>query len=306
VSLGGNAFARPGGDLTMAGQFEFAARTLAPLAATLSPDRQLLVTHGNGPQVGYILTRVEEALGKAYSLPLEVCVAESEGEIGYVLQQTLQSLTRGARPVATLLTQVLVDAGDPAFGKPTKPIGPWFEPPQAQALAQAGMDLVYDKAGRGRRLVPSPAPLAIVELPVIRQLLALGVIVIAAGGGGIPVIDSGKGMEGVEAVVDKDLASALLAIGVGAQQLVMVTGVAGAYTDFDTEKARLISRTDPEQLAAWQAEGHFPAGTMGPKVEASIRFVRDTGGRAVICQPGDLAAALVGEAGTVVEQARAV
>jgi carbamate kinase len=113
-------------------------------------------------------------------------------------------------------------------------------------------------------------------------------------------------MEGVEAVVDKDLASALLAIGVGAEQLVMVTGVAGAFTDFDTENARLISRTDPEQLAAWQAAGHFPAGTMGPKVEAAIRFVRDTGGRAVICQPGDLAAALGGEAGTVVEQARAV
>ena len=306
MSLGGNAFARPGVDLTMAGQFEFAARTLAPLAATLSPDRQLLVTHGNGPQVGYILTRVEEALGKAYSLPLEVCVAESEGEIGYVLQQTLHNLTLGARPVATLLTQVLVDAGDPAFGKPTKPIGPWFEPQQARVLADAGMDLVYDKAGRGRRLVPSPAPLEIVELPVIRQLLALGVIVIAAGGGGIPVIHNDKGMKGVEAVVDKDLASALLAIGVGAEQLVMVTGVAGAYTDFDTEKARLITRTNPEQLAAWQSQGHFAEGTMGPKVEAAIRYVRATGGRAVICQPGDLAAALVGEAGTVVEQADAV
>jgi carbamate kinase len=165
---------------------------------------------------------------------------------------------------------------------------------------------VYDKAGRGRRLVPSPAPLEIVELAVIRQLLALGVIVIAAGGGGIPVVDSGKGMEGVEAVVDKDLASALLAVGVAAQQLVMVTGVAGAYTDFDTPEARLITRTDPDQLAAWLAAGHFPAGSMGPKVEAAIRFVRDTGGRAVICQPGDLAAALVGEAGTIVEQTDAV
>ena len=306
MSLGGNAFARPGDDLTMASQFEFAASTLAPLAALLERDRQLLVTHGNGPQVGYILTRVEEALGKAYALPLEVCVAESEGEIGYVLQQTLHNLTRGERPVATLLTQVLVDAGDPAFALPTKPIGPWFEPEQALALERAGMDLVHDKAGRARRLVPSPAPLEIVEMRVIRQLLALGVIVIAAGGGGIPVVATDKGLEGVEAVVDKDLASALLAAGVGAEQLVMVTGVAGAYTDFDTEKARLITRTDPEQLAAWQAEGHFPAGTMGPKVEAAIRFVRDTGGRAVICQPGDLAAALVGEAGTVVERSVAV
>ena len=306
MSLGGNAFARPGDDLTMAGQFDFAARTLAPLAAGLSPDRQLLVTHGNGPQVGYILTRVEEALGKAYALPLEVCVAESEGEIGYVLQQTLHNLMRGERPVAALLTQVLVDGGDAAFEHPTKPIGPWFDAQQALALERAGLDLVYDKAGRARRLVPSPAPLRIVESPVIRQLLSLGVIVIAAGGGGIPVIDSGKGLEGVEAVVDKDLASALLATGVGAQQLVMVTGVAGAYTDFDTESARLITRTEPEQLAAWHAAGHFPAGTMGPKVEAAIAFVRETGGRAVICQPGDLAAALRGEAGTVVEPADAI
>ncbi len=290
----------------MAGQFEFAASTLAPLAALLSRDRQLLVTHGNGPQVGYILTRVEEALGKAYALPLEVCVAESEGEIGYVLQQTLHNLTRGERPVATLLTQVRVDAGDPAFKLPTKPIGPWFEPEQAQALERAGLDLVHDKDGRARRIVPSPRPLEIVEMPVIRQLLALGVIVIAAGGGGIPVIDTGSGLEGVEAVVDKDLASALLAAGVGAEQLVMVTGVAGAYTDFNTTGARLITRTDPEQLSDWHAAGHFPAGTMGPKVEAAIRFVRDTGGRAVICQPGDLAAALVGEAGTVVERSGAV
>jgi carbamate kinase len=306
VSLGGNAFARPGEDLTMAGQFEFAARTLAPLARVLEPDRPLLITHGNGPQVGYILTRVEEALGKAYALPLEVCVAESEGEIGYVLQQTLHNLTRGQRPVATLLTQVRVAADDPAFDLPSKPIGPWFDPPQAAALANAGLALVYDKAGRARRVVPSPAPIEIVELPVVRQLLALGIVVIAAGGGGIPVTDTGAGLKGVEAVVDKDLASALLAIGVGAGQLVMVTGVAGAYTDFGSDSARLITRATPEQLSGWLAAGHFPAGSMGPKVEAAIRFVEATGGRAVICQPGDLAAALMGEAGTVVEPAHGV
>ncbi|MDH5172445.1 MAG: hypothetical protein OEW92_08520, partial [Gammaproteobacteria bacterium] len=258
VSLGGNAFARPGEELTMAGQFEFADRTLAPLAASLDLDRPLLVTHGNGPQVGYILTRVEEALGKAYALPLEVCVAESEGEIGYVLQQTLHNLTRGQRPVAALLTQVRVAADDPAFDLPSKPIGPWFDPPQAATLASAGLAMVYDKAGRGRRLVPSPRPIEIVELPVIRQLLALGIIVIAAGGGGIPVIDADAGLEGVEAVVDKDLASALLAIGVGAGQLVMVTGVAGAFIDFDTESARLVTRATPDQMAGWLAAGHFP------------------------------------------------
>ena len=305
VSLGGNAFVRAGDDMTMAGQFEFAANTLAPLARMLSGDRQLLVTHGNGPQVGYILTRVEEALGKAYALPLEVCVAESEGEIGYVLQQTLHNLTRGERPVTTLLTQVLVDEADPAFADPGKPIGPWFDPEHARTLEGAGIDLVYDKGGRGRRVVASPRPLAVVELEIVRQLLDLGIIVIAAGGGGIPVVRRGDGpgavLEGVEAVVDKDLASALLAIGVDAGQFIMVTGVAGAYTDFDTPSARLISRSNPEQLAAWLDAGQFAPGTMGPKVEAAIQFVRATGRQAVICQPGDLAAALAGEAGTVVE-----
>lgn len=306
MSLGGNAFAGAGQQMTMAGQFEFARRTLAPLARLLAADRQLLVTHGNGPQVGYILTRVEEALGKAYTLPLEVCVAESEGEIGYVLQQTLHNLTGGQRPVTTLLTQVLVDAGDPAFDHPDKPVGPWFESSQAATLAGAGMALVYDKAGRGRRVVPSPRPLQLVELDVIRQLLQLGIIVIAAGGGGIPVVRDGAGLKGVEAVVDKDLASALLAIGVGARQLVMVTGVDGAYTDFDTPSATMIGRTDPGQLARWLDAGHFPPGSMGPKVEAAIQFVRATSGRAVICQPGDLEAALAGKAGTVVEPADGV
>ncbi len=149
ISLGGNAFAERGDSMTMAGQFAFAEKTLAPLSDLLRRDQPVLVTHGNGPQVGYILTRVEEALGKAYELPLEVCVAESEGEIGYVLQQTIHNLTRGSRPVATLLTQVKVDADDPAFARPTKPIGPWFEGEHLSALSSAGLDLVLDDEGRG-------------------------------------------------------------------------------------------------------------------------------------------------------------
>jgi carbamate kinase len=306
VSLGGNAFARPGEAMTMAGQFEFAAQTLAPLAAMMAAGRPFLVTHGNGPQVGYILTRVEAALGKAYALPLEVCVAESEGEIGYVLQQTLHNLTRGQRPVTTLLTQVLVDADDPAFNDPSKPIGPWFEREQAAELKAAGMALVYDKGGRGRRIVPSPKPLAVVELDTIKQLLALGIIVIAGGGGGIPVIRSGDGLKGVEAVVDKDLVSSLLAVGIDAEQLILVTDVDGVYIDFDSPSARLLERTDPEQLALWLGAGQFPPGTMGPKVEAAIGFVQATGRRAVICQPRDLAAAIEGRAGTVVESGHVV
>lgn len=284
----------------MGGQFAFARNTLAPLAELLSTDRQILITHGNGPQVGYILTRVEEALGKAYSLPLEVCVAESEGEIGYVLQQTVHNLTAGRRPVATLLTQVLVNADDPAFETPTKPVGPWFQGAQVASLEREGMSLVYDTQGRGRRVVASPRPQSVVEIEVIRQMLELGVTVIAAGGGGIPVVEKGDALEGVEAVVDKDLATALLAADLGAERMVLVTGVAGVYTNFGSDQARLLSRTSPDELEILAGEGHFPAGTMGPKVEAAIWFVRATDRPAVICQPADLVGAIAGLAGTII------
>lgn len=300
ISLGGNAFAGAGEEMTMGGQFAFARNTLAPLAELLSTDRQILITHGNGPQVGYILTRVEEALGKAYSLPLEVCVAESEGEIGYVLQQTVHNLTAGRRPVATLLTQVLVNADDPAFETPTKPVGPWFQGAQVASLEREGMSLVYDTQGRGRRVVASPRPKSVVEIEVIRQMLELGVTVIAAGGGGIPVVEKGDALEGVEAVVDKDLATALLAADLGAERMVLVTGVAGVYTNFGSDQARLLSRTSPDELEILAGEGHFPAGTMGPKVEAAIWFVRATDRPAVICQPADLVGAIAGLAGTII------
>ena len=301
ISLGGNAFAREGEAMTMLGQFEFAASTLAPLKSLLSGDSEVLVTHGNGPQVGYILTRVEEALGKAYALPLEVCVAESEGEIGYVLQQTLHNLTGGVRPVTTLLTQVVVDEHDPRFQNPTKPIGPWFEPGHADALVSAGMKLVRDKQGRGRRVVASPIPLGVIETDVIAGLLKMGIVVIAAGGGGIPVIEQNGQLTGVEAVIDKDLATALLAARLKADQLVLVTAVAGVYENFDSPQARLIGRTTVSELAELCEAGQFPPGTMGPKVEAAMGFVENTGKPAVICQPADLAAALNGDAGTVIE-----
>lgn len=314
VSLGGNAFARSGEPLTMAGQFAFAERTLAPLAPILGSDTQVLVTHGNGPQVGFILTRVEEALGKAYRLPLEVCVAESEGEMGYLLQQTLYNLGRGHRPVATVLTQVVVDAKDPAFDSPSKPIGPCFDPGQTATLAAAGVPLLLDEAGRGRRVVASPEPLRIVEAGVIARMLDLGVVAIAAGGGGIPVIEleaahggGAKGeLQGIEAVVDKDLATALLATELDADRLVLVTGVEGVYRDFGTARPRLLRNADPDELESLAAQGQFPPGSMGPKVSAAIRYVRATGRPAVICQPSDLAAALTGEAGTVVEGKRDV
>jgi carbamate kinase len=203
--------------------------------------------------------------------------------------------------VATLLTQVLVDADDPGFANPSKPVGPWFEAAQADALAAAGMALLRDAAGRGRRVVASPQPLRVIEASVIERMLDLGVVVIAAGGGGIPVVERQGRLQGVEAVVDKDLATALLAVAVGAERLVLVTGVPGVYRDFATDRARLLERVTAEELHALAAAGHFPAGSMGPKVAAALQFVRAGGRAAVICQPADLAAAIEGRAGTVVE-----
>lgn len=291
--------------MTMAGQFRFARTTLEPLAPLIRSGAQMVVTHGNGPQVGYILTRVEKALGSAYSLPLEVCVAESEGELGYVLQQTLHNLGGGARSVITLLTQVKVDTRDPAFDRPTKPIGPFLNQDAAGRLKTEGLPVVED-AGRGfRRVVPSPRPVEIVEIEVIRTLLGKGVIVIAAGGGGIPVVETQNGLEGVEAVIDKDFATLMLAREVSADKMVLVTSVDGAYTDFGTPRARRIGQVTADAMKSLMSEGHFAEGSMGPKVAAAIEFVETTGRPAVICQPSDLAAATELEAGTCIVPGRA-
>jgi carbamate kinase len=310
VVLGGNAFAPPGAPFTMAGQFRFAHEALATLGPLLDRDVELVVGHGNGPQVGHMLVRVEEALGKAYALPLEVCVAESEGELGYVLAQTLGNLSRerGApRPIASLLTQVEVDPRDPAFGGPDKPVGPFYDAAQADALRAKGF-AVREDAGRGfRRVVPSPEPRAIVDVEIVSGLLSMGAIVVAAGGGGIPVTRAPDGtLRGLDAVIDKDLTAAVLAQAIGAELLVILTAIDAAYLDHGTDRRRPLRRASPAEVRAHAAEGHFAPGSMGPKMEAAARFASRAGCRAVICDPPSLAEALAGRAGTsVVEDAEA-
>ncbi len=305
VALGGNAFVKPDEPLTMAGQFQVAREALSYLSPLLNNGFPLVLTHGNGPQVGHILVRVEEALGKAYAIPLEVCVAESEGELGYVLQQTLYNLlaeSAVARPIVSLLTQVVVDADDPAFLAPTKPIGPFYTAEQAAELSRKGF-VVRDDAGRGlRRIVASPAPRSIIEAPIIHRLLDDGVLVIAAGGGGIPVVQENGRLIGVEAVVDKDLASALLGETLGARLLLILTGVPCAFQDFGTPRQAAIGRITTERAGQLLAEGHFAPGSMRPKIEAAIRFAGRPGARSVVCDPPSVAAALEGKAGTIVEQ----
>ncbi|MDD9969175.1 MAG: carbamate kinase [Myxococcales bacterium] len=301
--LGGNAFVPPDGNLTMARQFRFAREALSHLQPLLGADVQLVLGHGNGPQVGHMLARVEQSLGEAYALPLEVCVAESEGELGYVLLQCLHNLLSSlgsTRPVASLLTQVRVDADDPAFEQPDKPIGPVYGAARAQELRARGFAMAED-AGRGlRRVVPSPRPLEVIEAEVIDRLLSMGVIVIAAGGGGIPVVREGGALKGVDAVVDKDLTAALLADVIGAELLVILTGVPCAYLGFGSAQQVALGRVTPAQVRAYAGEGHFPAGSMGPKMEAAASFAERPGRRAIICDPASLPAALAGRAGTLV------
>jgi len=255
-----------------------------------------------------MLTRVEETLGKAYAIPLEVCVAETEGELGYVLEQSLYNLLAEIgrnQPIAGLLTQVLVDADDPAFQNPTKPVGPFYTRQQADELAKKGFP-VCDDAGRGfRRVVPSPNPTQIVEVAVIEQLLDAGVLVIAAGGGGIPVVRQNGRLKGVEAVVDKDLASALLGEALGAQLLIVLTGVPCAYCNFGTPNQTPIGRIDVAEAHRLLEEGHFAPGSMRPKIGSAIQFSSRRGARTVICDPKSLSSALEGEEGTIIESSTA-
>lgn len=305
IVLGGNAFARPGEPLTMAGQFAFAESLFRRLIPLFESGRRIVITHGNGPQVGQMLTRVEAALGEAYALPLEVCVAESEGELGYVLQQSLLNVLREhglERPIVSVLTQVLVDEADPAFDEPSKPVGIFYSAEQTQQLREQGFVLRED-AGRGfRRVVPSPEPKAIIEAQVIQQLIDSGVTVVAAGGGGIPVVEREGRLVGVEAVIDKDHASTLLGEAINADEMLIVTGVPFAYTNFGTHDEQPIRHVSPIAVETLVREGHFAAGSMLPKMEAAIRFARRPGCRAVICDIDTLTEAVAGRSGSIIDQ----
>jgi carbamate kinase len=271
---------------------------LRDACAALRPlleEQQLVVTHGNGPQVGNALLRQERAAEEAPPLPLYLAVAQTQAEIGALIESELEPVA--GRPVACLLTHVLVAEDDPAFEEPTKPVGPFYDEPRAHELEhERGWKVVHD-AGRGwRRVVPSPEPLEIVELAAIRALLASGSIVVACGGGGIPATRRGEHLAGVDAVIDKDRASSLLARDLGADRLVILTEVPAVYSGFGTdaqEELRELSADDAEALVAGLA-----AGSMRPKVEASVQFVRATGHDALITSPAALGEALEGRSGT--------
>ncbi|MDP9341149.1 MAG: carbamate kinase [Actinomycetota bacterium] len=304
IALGGNALLRRGQEDTaenMRRSARFAAERIADIAAA---GWEVVVTHGNGPQVGRILLQQEAARGFVAPMPLDICGAESQGQIGYLLQTTVGDVfyERGMeRPVATILTLTRVNRDDPAFAHPTKPIGPYYGEDDAVRLAETeGYVMRPSSDGGWRRVVPSPSPYSIVEGPVIRRLVAEGVVVIAAGGGGVPVYEDGPRLTGLEGVVDKDLAAAILARDVQASVLLVLTDVEGVYRAYGTEEAALLPRLSVAQARELIGAGEFGEGSMGPKVQAAVDFVESGGQRAVIAALEDASRALAGEAGTTV------
>jgi carbamate kinase len=304
VALGGNALAHAGEPATITNQFRHARESMAMVVELARAGWSIVLVHGNGPQVGDELARNEIARRLVEPLPLGVLVAETAGWIGYMLQQSLQNALaagRVSRAVATVVTQTLVDRFDPALNRPTKPIGHALTDAEVARLREAGRAVGRDGAGAWRRMATSPRPLGIVELEVVRRLIEAGTIVLAAGGGGPPVYeDPLLGLEGVDAVVDKDRVAAILAAQLGAQVLMILTNVDAVFEGWGTPAARPIRRMSVARAHQLMAAGALDEGGMKPKVEAAAEFAANTGGRAIIARLSDGPAALRGETGTII------
>lgn len=306
VALGGNAIVGPDGDgpeVQQAAVSE-ASRRLAPQIA--GAERRYVITHGNGPQVGNLLVKNQLASHVVPPVGLDWCVAQTQATLGYLLTDALERDLReqGApHAVIPVITRVLVDAADPAFAAPSKPVGRFGTAADAEAGRARGEHWREFERRGWRRVVASPEPLEVLDLPTIRRLVDDGAVVIAAGGGGIPMIGTAEGRCGVEAVLDKDLTAALLATALGAERLVIVTDVPGVAVDFGTADERWLRQVGAGELEEHERRGAFGAGSMGPKVRAALRFVAAGGGQAVIASLEDLGEALAGRAGTVVERA---
>jgi len=305
VALGGNAILRHKEKGTAEEQFENIKRTCRHVVRLLKDGYRIAVTHGNGPQVGDILVRNERCKDILPPMPLDVCGAESQGMIGYMLQLSMRNEMHRAGlefPVVTLVTQVVVDKNDIAFKKPSKPIGPFYTALEAERLRREKNWTVVDDGMRGyRRVVPSPQPKAIVESDSIKTLFETGTVVIASGGGGVPVITRDDGSrEGVEAVVDKDLTAELFAREIGAEILLMLTDVGKVAINFGRPDQKHLDDITIAEAARYFSEGQFPPGSMGPKIEAAIRFIKGGGEKVIITSLESAREALAGKAGTLI------
>lgn len=303
VALGGNAITVKNVEDTIANQFANTRRSLATIVELARQGYDLCVTHGNGPQVGNALLRVELARGKAPILPLGICVADTEGGMGYMIEQSLQNRLdkeKIDRQVCTIITQMVVDADDPSIKNPTKFIGQFYTEAEAKRMQDESGWIVRKDADRGwRRVVASPIPLTCVEKDIIRLLLDNHCIVIAAGGGGIPVyIDPKLGYEGVDAVIDKDRGSAVLGHEVGAELFLILTSVDEVSIHFGTPNQKPLGRVTVSEMEKYMDEGQFPAGSMGPKVGAALDFIKNGGRKVIITSLEKASDALAGKAGT--------
>lgn len=303
VAVGGNSLIKDAQHRTVPDQYAAAAESMHHIVDMLEQGWNVVVTHGNGPQVGFILRRSELARHELHEVPLDSCGADTQGAIGYMFQRALHNefkRRRLARQAATVVTQTLVDRHDPAFQRPTKPIGSFMSEAEArEKMAQEGWTMVED-AGRGwRRVVASPKPVQIIELGAIRALLEQGAVVIAVGGGGIPVMETDTGdLTGVEAVIDKDYASALLASALPAELFVISTAVEKVALNYNKPDQRWLDRLTLSEARQHLADGHFHQGSMGPKIEAIVAYLEQGGGQGLITNPENIGRALAGETGT--------
>jgi carbamate kinase len=303
VAIGGNSLIKDKNHQTVPDQFETTWETCVHIASMIEQGWDVVITHGNGPQVGFILLRSELASHVLHTVPLDSCGADTQGAIGYMIQQSLYNEfeKRGMKKqAATVVTQVVVGKDDPAFQNPSKPIGPFYEEAEAKKLGAERGWVVKDDAGRGwRRVVPSPIPLEIVERDAIKTLLDAGFVVIGVGGGGIPVVREEDGsLRGVEAVIDKDYASGLLAASIQADLFLISTAVDRVALNYGKPGQKWLGQMTLAEAEQYLAEGHFAPGSMGPKIRASIEFLKQGGREALITSPENIERALVGETGT--------
>ncbi len=308
VALGGNSLLHPDDDGTVEEQYERMRSTCRILGDMIESGYELVLTHGNGPQVGNILMQNELSSQVVPPMPLDVCVAQSQGQIGYIFQQVLTSelIERGIeRQVCSLVTQVLVDEDDPAFGEPTKFIGPYYPPSEAERLReQKGWKMKEAENGNYRRVVASPKPKRIIESSIIRDLVFSGDeghVVIAAGGGGVPVIEKNGGFKGIDGVIDKDLASAVLAADIKEEFFIMITREDKVYLNYGESDQKPLDSISKEEAKRYLEDGHFPPGSMGPKIKASINFLERGGKKVLITSSDELSSALEGNGGTYIK-----
>ena len=305
VAIGGNSLIKDKNHKTVPDQYAATAETCKHIADMILEGYNVVITSGNGPQVGFILRRSELASHELHEVPLDYCGADTQGAIGYMIQRALHNefAKRNVnKHAASIVTQVLVSKDDPAFKNPAKPIGSFMDEKEAKKRKDADGWEVKEDSGRGwRRVVASPIPIQIVELPAIKTLIANGIIVYAVGGGGIPVIENDEGeLEGAAAVIDKDRASALLATGLNAEILLISTAVEKAYLNFGKDNQEPIDKIDHVKAEQYLEEGHFAAGSMKPKIEACIDFIKKGGQMAIITDPPNITRALHGETGTCI------